>query len=553
MAAQTPAGNNEFLFDPWGRRMSSWVVANNFGNEGRIYWDGTLLANRSGNGQTYYSHKDVLGTTRLRTNYQGHTAALESSLAFGDGFQQTVWIPWADQDNDQFAGQEYDAETGTDHATFRQYGAAQGRWMSPDQYDGSYDFSNPQSLNRYSYVLNNPFSYTDPSGLDCVPGGSLPADDGQGTPCQAAGYNPDGTDTNPYAYQVNDSWGFEGIAETWGGSLSSSAGYTYSGGGSSSAPAAPTTPSAPINVPTISPAVCTGAAIAGGASAGALIGEGFGGFIGGLLGGGGGTLVAPGVGTVGGGIAGASAGAGIGAGVGGFIGGLAGGAASNVLCSKGGGSSFGGNQRENKQANDAKNEAERETGKKFNRAQERVFHDEITGQGYGYHELVQIAVQVLQGGHMSQENYPICSTFDALPGKRAWGLTRTHGSMFFLEIGEPLPRRGEKKVHGEWHFLVEVCHWRIEDAGSLLVGSDDPQELIDTTFSGIELGSLAEVSVSLPAHDLLIVFSSGLRLTTYGTSAAARNEWTQWQLYSPDDNVWVANASGELMQVNAYA
>jgi hypothetical protein len=58
---------------------------------------------------------------------------------------------------------------------------------------------------------------------------------------------------------------------------------------------------APSSIPTVSPAVCTGAAIAGGAGAGALIGEGVGGFIGGVLGGGGGTLVAPGFGTVGGG------------------------------------------------------------------------------------------------------------------------------------------------------------------------------------------------------------------------------------------------------------
>jgi hypothetical protein len=37
--------------------------------------------------------------------------------------------------------------------------------MSPDPYNGSYDLSNPQSLNRYSYVGNNPLRYTDPSGL----------------------------------------------------------------------------------------------------------------------------------------------------------------------------------------------------------------------------------------------------------------------------------------------------------------------------------------------------------------------------------------------------
>lgn len=154
---------------------------------------------------------------------------------------------------------------------------------------------------------------------------------------------------------------------------------------------------------------------------------------------------------------------------------------------------------------------------------------------------------------MKQESSSVSSALAMLSGKQAWGLTRTHGSMFFLEIGKPLPRKGEKKVHGEWHFLVEVCHWRIESTSSLLVGSDDPQALIDKTFSGAELGSIMEVQVTLPAHDLQIVFSSGLRLTTFGTSTAAKDEWTQWQLYSPDDNVWVANASGELMQTNAYA
>jgi RHS repeat-associated protein len=60
---------------------------------------------------------------------------------------------------------DHDSESGTDHAQFRQYGNTQGRFMSPDPYDGSYDASNPQSFNRYAYALNSPLSYVDPSGL----------------------------------------------------------------------------------------------------------------------------------------------------------------------------------------------------------------------------------------------------------------------------------------------------------------------------------------------------------------------------------------------------
>jgi hypothetical protein len=148
---------------------------------------------------------------------------------------------------------------------------------------------------------------------------------------------------------------------------------------------------APSNGPSVaapSTGTCAAAGAVAGASAGALIGEG----LGALAGGGVGTLVAPGVGTVGGGALGATGGATVGASIGGVLGGIVG----NVLCAKGSGSSFGGNQRQNKQANDAKNQAERTTGKQFTPALERVFHDEITGMNYSYQELVQIAVEILE-------------------------------------------------------------------------------------------------------------------------------------------------------------
>jgi uncharacterized protein RhaS with RHS repeats len=39
-----------------------------------------------------------------------------------------------------------------------------GRWLTPDPVGG--DVTNPQSLNRYAYALNNPTTLTDPLGLD---------------------------------------------------------------------------------------------------------------------------------------------------------------------------------------------------------------------------------------------------------------------------------------------------------------------------------------------------------------------------------------------------
>ncbi len=128
--------------------------------------DGTQIAYRGQNGQTFSEHQDYLGTERLRSNYQGQTAASELTLAFGDGYQQSVSYAWADQDNHQFAGQDYDSESNTTHAQFRQYSATQGRWMSPDPSSGTYNLSNPQSFNRYVYASNNPLRLLDPSGLD---------------------------------------------------------------------------------------------------------------------------------------------------------------------------------------------------------------------------------------------------------------------------------------------------------------------------------------------------------------------------------------------------
>src|SRR5207245_5403293 len=57
----------------------------------------------------------------------------------------------------------FDYDLNLDETLFRLYAPAQSRWMSPDPLAG--DILNPQSLNRYAYVTNNPTSMIDPLGL----------------------------------------------------------------------------------------------------------------------------------------------------------------------------------------------------------------------------------------------------------------------------------------------------------------------------------------------------------------------------------------------------
>jgi RHS repeat-associated protein len=64
-----------------------------------------------------------------------------------------------------FTGQNQDTVSGEYDFLAREY-SMQGRWPSPDPAGlDAVDPSNPQSWNRYSYVINDPLDYIDPDGL----------------------------------------------------------------------------------------------------------------------------------------------------------------------------------------------------------------------------------------------------------------------------------------------------------------------------------------------------------------------------------------------------
>ncbi|MBK8811947.1 MAG: hypothetical protein IPN69_14620 [Acidobacteria bacterium] len=68
----------------------------------------------------------------------------------------------------------------TTHAQARYYNPKHGRYTSVDPLTASANVKNPQTFNRYSYVLNSPYKFTDPLGLIAETTGAC------GTRCQGS-------------------------------------------------------------------------------------------------------------------------------------------------------------------------------------------------------------------------------------------------------------------------------------------------------------------------------------------------------------------------------
>jgi RHS repeat-associated protein len=121
-----------------------------------------------------YYHADHLGSSRLATT---PTRTFDYSMAyapFGEPYAESA------QRAGFFTGEIENFGLDIYEFPAREYNI-QGRWASPDPAGlAAVDPTNPQSWNRYAYVMNNPLSYVDPLGLDlCVlPNGS--AVDGSG-------------------------------------------------------------------------------------------------------------------------------------------------------------------------------------------------------------------------------------------------------------------------------------------------------------------------------------------------------------------------------------
>lgn len=133
-----------------------------------VYAGGQLLATYDSSG-LHYNLTDALGTKRKQVLADLSADETCSSLPFGNMLD--CWGKDDEATEHHFTAKERDAESGNDYFGARYYASTMGRFISPDPQGNSYaDFSNPQSWNMYAYVLNNPFKFTDPTGMYCYYG-----------------------------------------------------------------------------------------------------------------------------------------------------------------------------------------------------------------------------------------------------------------------------------------------------------------------------------------------------------------------------------------------
>jgi RHS repeat-associated protein len=180
-ATQPNTGAIQYAYDGAGRRVMKTVGTTStvfvYDGIGQLAAEYGVPPTAAG---TEYVVSDTLGSTRLLLTSTGSVGERFDYLPFGEELEvgiggrtsdygSIVYPAAPDQQDVKFTSKERDAETGLDFFGARYFSSAQGRFTSPDwsaapQPVPYADLRDPQTLNLYAYVRNNPLNRNDPDG-----------------------------------------------------------------------------------------------------------------------------------------------------------------------------------------------------------------------------------------------------------------------------------------------------------------------------------------------------------------------------------------------------
>jgi RHS repeat-associated protein len=132
--------------------------------------DGSITVGQFAETGAVYYAEDMLGTSRIVTQPNGAVCYDADFYPYGGERPYTNTCP----PNYKFEGKERDTETGNDDFGARYYSNRFGRWLSSDWSATPVavpyaNLTNPQTLNLYSMVSDDPESFADLDG-HCDPG-----------------------------------------------------------------------------------------------------------------------------------------------------------------------------------------------------------------------------------------------------------------------------------------------------------------------------------------------------------------------------------------------
>jgi len=144
-----------------------------------IFFAGRRISMHGDSGVVYHYVADHLGSMRVMSTATAPILQDYDYYPFGG---TRVVVDLLGGQHYKFTGKERDGESGLDYFGARYYASGLGRFLQPDEFTGGpvdafssndpvppgplpyADMTNPQSLNKYTYTLNNPLRYTDPGG-----------------------------------------------------------------------------------------------------------------------------------------------------------------------------------------------------------------------------------------------------------------------------------------------------------------------------------------------------------------------------------------------------
>jgi RHS repeat-associated protein len=164
---------SQYTYDGEGKRVKtvvgSYTTVFVYDSFGKLVGE---YGNQSVEAATIFITQDHLGSARVVSGQDGQLKSRHDYSPFGEelfagigGRLPQQGYNGSDALRQKFASYERDNESGLDYAQARYYANTMGRFTSTDPLSASGMVGEPQSWNRYTYCINNPLRFVDPTGL----------------------------------------------------------------------------------------------------------------------------------------------------------------------------------------------------------------------------------------------------------------------------------------------------------------------------------------------------------------------------------------------------